>query len=194
MLVVAGHLGPDESAAGVAFATGPPAGVAAGARRTAAEPSAPDVSESSLRVTVPLRTRSRAGSRFGESLCGRLSMLVVSARPRSGRAGALTVGRSIVETSMSSARERLIDVTPAQVAALPCHARGWLYFSSDPASVAAAVRLCRSCPLLLLCRRRCDELERSTTISPHGVWGGETVEQRVRRRRDEGRARYLETL
>lgn len=83
---------------------------------------------------------------------------------------------------MSVWLERWLDVTDVELVVLPCRQRTWLFFSTDPASQRAAVKLCRACPVILACRQRCDELEADTNVPPAGIWAAETPGQRTRRR------------
>ena len=53
---------------------------------------------------------------------------------------------------------------------LPCVTNPDLFFAESPAELAAAKRLCASCPVRDLCLA--GALERR---EPYGVWGGEIV-------------------
>jgi hypothetical protein len=61
----------------------------------------------------------------------------------------------------------------------------------DPAGALAELRaLCRSCPVRRECRDFVDDMEFGQTDSKcHGFWAGETVKERLARRRKKRRKR-----
>ncbi|MGQ0847487.1 MAG: WhiB family transcriptional regulator [Sporichthyaceae bacterium] len=63
-----------------------------------------------------------------------------------------------------------------------------LFFPRSGANVARVAEFCRlRCPVMLECRSEFDRIEASRSANrTHGVVGGETVEERIARRRSEG--------
>lgn len=57
-----------------------------------------------------------------------------------------------------------------------------LFFSDDPAEIAAAKAICHACPVMLVCRERAHQLDQFGRKVEFGVWGGESAEERLGRK------------
>lgn len=60
-----------------------------------------------------------------------------------------------------------------------------LFFSTDREGIAAAKRVCASCPLLAPC------LQRALTNGEHGVWGGTSEDERMNLLKEQERSHTL---
>lgn len=58
-----------------------------------------------------------------------------------------------------------------------------LFYSTVPAKIQAAKRICATCPVQARCREKADRVEAPLSRQNHwGVWAGETPVERFRRR------------
>ena len=64
-----------------------------------------------------------------------------------------------------------------------------IFFPAKGGGTSKAKAICAGCPVQLPCRLLADELEALESIGVWGVWGGESPEERVARRRRDGGAR-----